>query len=570
MEETLSANQLARDAFAEWQHAITKNVYSNDSDFIHTIHYYFKDHFATINAELTAYGAKIATQLEPLVTENHAATNLPRLETYDGIGRRCDRVIHHPSYIAAGDIIYGSKLMAHFAKPGGLLEGLSFFFLGSEAGEAGHHCPIACSAGILRVLQKVGDFPHKEEYIAKLIAPSYHDNYTGAQFLTEIQGGSDVGLNATYAKQHNDTWRIYGEKWFCSNANADLIFMTARFDQTLQGTKGLGLFLVPATWNHANNHYTLRRLKEKLGTRTMATAEIDFHGAYAYLMGTKEEGFKLVMENVLHISRLFNTFCVLGMARRAYMLALHYAKFRQAFGNTIIHYPLVNENLARIKVENTAMIAGIYATTALQDRLDCDKTTDPSIPLLLRLLVNIQKYLSAKLSVEHIHHALDIFAGNGTIETFSSIPRLLRDCIICENWEGTHYTLQMQVLKDIHKYQIDDIFITHLRRECDQLQGQSPYVDTLQTEITRLAQTLQTFRNLDPELQTLQIQKIVHSMAIVYCALRLLFEALDEFKTQESTSKLDCLQYFLMINGSHQEVLRNQDYLTLIKRINSY
>jgi len=564
MDETQNANQIGRDALAKWQQAIQHNVYTSDNDFIHTIRYYFKENFDKINAELEKFGLRVATELEPLVALNH--NNLPQLVAYDGIGDRVDQVAHHPSYAQAGDIIYSSQLMAKIAKPGGLLEGLSLFFLSSHAGEAGHNCPIACSAGIMRVLRKVPEVPNSTVYLEKLTSPSYKTNFTGAQFLTEVQGGSDVGLNATRATQESDNlWRIQGEKWFCSNAGAELIFITARYDEKIPGTKGLGLFLIPAEWQGAKNHYTLRRLKEKFGTRTMATAEIDFHGAYAYQVGQLDQGINLVMDNVLHISRLFNSFCVLGMAHRAYTLARDYAKNRVAFSHPILDYPLVQEILAKIKTENMAMIAGIYATTRLQDQLDSTNTPDENSKLLVRLLVNIQKYLTAINSVEHIHQALGILAGNGTIETFSSFPRLFSDCIVCENWEGTHNVLRAQVLRDIHKFDIDKVYFAYMHDEIKKIPSSNSQIIT--DELLGLEQEMLLFRKLDQAVQALQIRLIVDRMATLFCSLRLLFEAIDQEKTQASTVKLDCFKYYCLLHLGKKDIPYNSDYLKLITRI---
>ncbi len=427
MEEIQKQNEIGRQALSEWQKSLKHNIFQNDPDFQHSIDLYLNRKCPHIKQELTAFADRVVNELEPLVAENNLYQNLPRTDHYDGIGQKIEAIIHHPTYEQSGNIIYNSKILERMSKPGGLLEALTFMFLSSQAGEAGHNCPLACSAGIIRVLQKVENFPKKDFYIQKLTAPSYTHNFTGAQFLTEIQGGSDVGLNASVAFQDvQGKWRIKGEKWFCSNANAELILITARYDQNMAGTKGLGLFLIPSILEDGErNHYTIRRLKDKIGTRSMASAEMDFHGAYAFAVGEPEEGFKLVMENVLHISRLFNTFCVLGMAKRAYTTALNYAHYREAFGKQIIEYPLVKENLARIKAENNALLASIFATVQLQDDYDSGKVKGEDIKLLLRLLANLNKYLSSMWSVEHIHHALDTLAGNGAIETFSSIPRLL-------------------------------------------------------------------------------------------------------------------------------------------------
>jgi alkylation response protein AidB-like acyl-CoA dehydrogenase len=531
----MEGNDRGRQALEEWQKAIKASGY--DADFAHSVSLY-RPH---LSKELKAFGDKVVQELEPLVQENNLAGNLPRLEKYDGIGEPVDEVVHHPSYEQAGNIIYGSKLLERLSKTGGLLDALSFMYLSSQAGEAGHNCPLACSAGIIRVLQKVKNVPNTELFIKKLIDSSYTTNFTGAQFITEVQGGSDVGLNATQAHQdEKGNWRIKGEKWFCSNADAELILLTARFDPKLEGTKGLGLFLVPKTVEGKPNSYRLRRLKDKIGTRSMASSEIDFNDAIAYPVGELKDGFKLMMENVLHISRLFNTFCVLGMVKRAYVVASEYAKHRVAFGHPIVEYPLVQENLSEIRSENSALLASIFSVADLQDQLDKDPKEEQK--LLLRLLANLNKYISALWSVNHLHHALDVLAGNGAIESFSPIPRLLRDAIVCENWEGTHNTLRMQILKDISKYKVDQIFINHL----------NPTHPALKKGLEKLKETLKDIEN------PLAIKSIVDQMAILYAATQL------EKEAKTSTSKQNQFEYFL-----HLHFEKQPDVLTLIKSISS-
>lgn len=537
----------AREDLNEWLNDTKKNIYSIDKDFIHSIQFYFPEKFATLDSELKNFGEIVATELEPLVAENNLAINLPRLEHYDSLGLTIDEIVHHPAYIKAGNLIYQTRLLERMSKAGGLTECLTFLFLSAQAGEAGHNCPIACSAGMIRVLQQVADFPLKNFYLQKLLAPSFENNFTGAQFVTEIQGGSDVALNVVRARQDkNNHWRLYGEKWFCSNANAELFLVTARYDEHLSGTKGLGLFLVPAEWEKHKNNFLILRLKNKIGTRTMATAEIDFNGAHAIPMGVLQDGFHLLMDNVLHLSRLFNAFCVLGMARRAYFIAKTYAEHRVAFSHPIIDYPLIKENLTRIKAENTALLAGIFATAKLQDQFDLNKQQDPNIKLLLRLLVNLQKYLTAAWSFEHIHHALDVLAGNGMIETFSPLPRLLRDCIVCENWEGTHNVLRMQVLKDILKYNIDKIYFSFLQQQLQKL-SECPEKELLTKAKKALEEMTHSFRQLNSEQQQFVIKKIVDRMGILFCSIMLLKEGLHQ-QACNSNSKLACYHYFQFLH----------------------
>lgn len=567
-DETRAANAKSREALAAWQKEIKKNSYLNDADFKHSISYYLPQKSKTLEKELEEFADIVVNKVEPLVAENNRAENLPRIERYDGIGNRVEKIVHHPSYVAAGNYIYGSRLLERMAKKGGLTEGLAFFFLSSQAGEAGHNCPIACSYGIVRVLQKMDDFPLRNYYLNKLIAPSYDENFTGAQFVTEVQGGSDTGNNAVEAsRDENGNWRISGEKWFCSNANAELILMTARYNPAIAGTKGLGLFLVPAVLESGErNSYTFRRLKDKLGTRTLASTEIDFHKAFAIPVGKPENGFKILMENVLHASRLFNTISVLGMARRAYCIAYNYAKYRNAFGQPIIHYPLVQENLARIKVENTALLASIFATLQLQDKYDLDEVEDDPTKLLLRLLANLNKYLSALWTVEHIHHSLDVLAGNGTIETFSSIPLLFRDSIICENWEGTHNVLRMQILRDILRYNIDEIFIKYLHVLFEKIESKNPFKNILQGNCDALTAKLQELKKSPPELQMLQIKNIVDRMGYLFSAAHLLMEAVDQ-KAKGNASKENCLNYFVYLYLQEKNTKTEADLLNMFKAI---
>ncbi|ETO93413.1 acyl-CoA dehydrogenase family protein [Legionella oakridgensis] len=534
--------QEAREHFVKWNVQLRESILLKQSCLLHTYRLYFPDDPEFIQ-QLLDFSAAVANELEPVVMENNLDVNLPGLEQYNAIGERQDKVIHHPSYERAGDIIYGSGLMRYLLAPGQMLKTLSLFLLSSHAGEAGHNCPIACSAGVIRVLSHYSNLKETHDYLDKLTEPSFRDNYTGAQFLTEVQGGSDVGANATQAHlDEQQQWRITGEKWFCSNANADLILMTARFNRELPGTQGLGLFLVPSRLpNGSQNYYRLRRLKQKIGTRTMATAEIDFDGAFAYPMGDVTEGIHLVMENVLHLSRIFNAFAVLGMARRAYQIAYYYACNRLAFAHPIIDYPLVKEKLAHIKAENIAMLASIFQMVQQQDKLDSqprEKQLKKQL-WLLRTLANLNKFFTAQRCVENIHHCLDVLAGNGTIESFSSLPRLLRDCIVCENWEGTHFTLWMQILRDMHKFNVDELFLAYLFEQLERVDDNNSHKPLFKSKIDDLTADIKTMKLLNFEEQSLNISNILEHMAVINAAIALTLETQGGTPPKSKKASLD-------------------------------
>ncbi|HDH09096.1 MAG TPA: hypothetical protein ENG96_06445, partial [Gammaproteobacteria bacterium] len=195
------------------------------------------------------------------------------------------------------------------------------------------------------------------------------------------------------------------------------------------------------------NDFTLRRLKYKLGTRSMASAEVDFNGALAEPIGPLEEGFKNLMGIVLDTSRVHNAVAACGLMRRACIEAQTYARHRTAFGKPIIEHPTVAQILARMKVITSAATATTFRLLAMGDRLATGRASE-DITKARRTHVNINKYWTSIQCTQVVRDAIEVLGGNGTIEEFSVLPRLYRDAIVLESWEGTHNTLCAQVLRD--------------------------------------------------------------------------------------------------------------------------
>ena len=379
---------------------------------------------------------------------------------------------------------------------------LSLFYLSAQVGEGGHNCPLACTAGAIRAIQAIGSPEQKAQFLPRLLDPNWDTNMTGAQFLTEIQGGSDVGQNATQAVQQGDgTWRIYGEKWFCSNVSAEVALMTARPEGASKGTRGLGLFLVPnLAPDGSPNRYRARRLKDKLGTRSMASAELDFDGAYAEALGPVGDGFKNMINLVINTSRLYNAFGCSGHAYRAWLIASGYAQHRQAFGRPILHYPLVQETLVLTRVEAEACLAGSWLLAGMQEELDADRLSVEE-QAFFRMALNLNKVRTAILGHQAVCRGIEILGGNGAIESFSVLPRLLRDNVVYENWEGTHNTLLMQVLRDCQRLQLHKGFFATLRTHLD--------TQLIDPEEKRLEEILQA----EPMLATVQMRPMMDRLA---------------------------------------------------------
>ena len=434
------------------------------------------------------FGAACAGPVDAAVRASNLSHNLPRLERYSAFGERTEAIEFHPAYHEAGRAIYGSGVMAALGEPGNNLRSLTLFYLSAHNGEAGHNCPLACTAGLIRALRHVGSQALRERYLPRLLSTDYDELAHGAQFLTEVQGGSDVGANAVRAvPEAGGAWRLHGEKWFCSNASFDVALVTARPEGAASGTGGLGLFLVPRRLPDGRlNAYRIRRLKDKLGTRSMASGEIDFDGAAAWPVGPVEDGFENVMTYVINTSRVANAFGCCGNARRACLVAGAYARTRRAFGAEILGYPMTQETLADMRAETAAMLSGSLAIAERLDREELGRL-DAEGRAFLRMALNLNKLRSALSAHEVIVSGIEVLGGNGAIETFSVLPRLLRDNVVYENWEGTHNVLLLQVLRDCRRKGLHEGFFAHL---ASQAAGHARVAPALESARGALAQAL--------------------------------------------------------------------------------
>ncbi len=563
-------HQSARSDMRIWRKKVQQNIYDENVDFQHTLGLYFNStDFSKIEKGLSVFGKKVPNELEDAVMENDHRLNYPRIENYNGIGEVDNKIVHHPSLIESGSIIFKTGLIEKLARLGGMKEGYAFYFLSNHVGEAGHHCPLICSYEVVRLLRKLpNSIPNQDFIIERLLDENYRTAYTASQFLTEVQGGSDVGKNATLAYQDEEgNWRIKGEKWFTSNANAEVNIITARYDIDKKGTKGLAVFMVPSHLeNGSRNTYVFRRMKEKFGTKALASAEIDYHDALAYPLGPVEVGFNTLMSEVIHHSRIALCIGVLGFGNSAYRIARHYADHRGAFGNKIINYPLVQENLANMRCEILASLAGSYALIDIQDKIDLGYYEDEQMKLFIRLMSNISKHLISKWMVDLCHHAIDGLGGNGAIETFSAIPRLLRDTIVEENWEGSHNTLRMQVLRDIHKFQLDELYMNVVSKESEAIKDNEH-----KTEINRFLIQLQdqiaALKAANQQLQTLKIQDTIRLMGCIYYYLSLVKEGLHmQVKSGDST-KLNAAKLFKSMHIDQSAPEWTDEYIEMLQSI---
>ncbi|QCC52369.1 acyl-CoA dehydrogenase family protein [Halapricum salinum] len=424
----------------------------------------------------------------------------PQLHTYDRHGDRANDVEYHPKQFENERLAYEHGIVADSFRPPpdrnerlGLTHHLLMNGLLSYA-DPGFACPVAMTGGVALVLDRFDD-GDLDSYFHGLTARDYENVIEGAMFLTEKQGGSDVGANETVAEQADDgTYRLSGEKWFCSNIDAQGTLALARRPDAPKGTSGLSLFLVPHTLDDDSlNDQTYRRLKDKLGTISVPTGEVVFEGATGYLVGEPERGFKYMTE-MLNLERLHNAFASIGIVGRCLLESKIHAANREAFGETIDQYPLMRRDLIEMAVDHEAAIAFVFAAAgALDDRRAAPDGSDEQRRAyqLVRLLTPIAKYRTARQAVETASYACEVLGGNGYVEGFVT-ERMLRDAQVLPIWEGTSNILSLDVLRALDREDAHEALLPHVRTRLNEIEREAllPTAGTVESAFADLQTAL--------------------------------------------------------------------------------
>jgi alkylation response protein AidB-like acyl-CoA dehydrogenase len=564
---------LGREQLAAWESAKPKNYLQADRNLQHLLKMHLgQERYRDCWPMLNSAAELAAGPLDRLARESNRDENLPRLNRYDGIGRLVEQVEFTPAYHEVGALIWSTGVLNVLGDPGNeLLSGALAYFI-DHNGEAGHACPVACTAGLIKLLQQVGSDEQQQRYLPSLLETDYSKRLHAAQFVTEVQGGSDVGQNACVAtpdSQQPGIFRISGEKWFCSVMDAQLFVMTARPAKAREGTAGLGLFLVPRQVEGQNNNFAIRRLKYKLGTRSMASGEADFDGALAEPLGQLDRGFKSLISIVLDTSRVHNAVAACGFMRRALIEAHTFASHRVAFGVKIIEHPMVQEVLARMKVITCAATATTFRVLALSDRIATSDGVLADLRQARRTHVNINKYWTAIGCTEVVRSGIEVLGGNGTIEEFSVLPRLYRDSIVLESWEGTHNTLCAQVLRDFAKRGLQRPWLAEIEGAMeglthDTLRGHHERVTGLHREVAGQIDRLLTG---DAERASLNIRHLVNRMCVLNSYLSLLLESQWGLEQGIDSDKGAIVELYRHLFVDPVDLLENEALLPLYRQV---
>ncbi|MDP9067187.1 MAG: acyl-CoA dehydrogenase family protein [Actinomycetota bacterium] len=408
-----------------------------------------EDAFALASQELAHMG-DVAVAPATLELAARAELEPPRLVPYSAWGKRVDQIIVSDAYTELGrigvragvtalpyeDSAYGSKArvvwaaLLHMWGPSSAL----------------YSCPVAMTDGAARTLLLHGDLDDIA-VVGHLTTRDPASAWTSGQWMTETAGGSDVSRTGTVARRdESGTWRLYGTKWFTSATTSEMALTLARPEGAPEGSRGLALFRIHRQLQEGPNHITVRRLKEKLGTRALPTAELELEGAVAYPVGDPLDGGGVRrIATMLNITRIHNSLGATSAIARGLAWARAYASVREAFGTRLAELPAHRATLADMAVDHAASLALTMRCCELMGKVEHGAASEEE-QTLLRGLTPLTKLTTGRWSIAAVTEAMEAVGGVGYCED-STIPALVRNTHVIPIWEGTTNVLALDFLR---------------------------------------------------------------------------------------------------------------------------
>ncbi|MEL7279028.1 MAG: acyl-CoA dehydrogenase family protein [Pseudomonadota bacterium] len=404
-----------------------------------------RDHALAAGADadhVAGFAATLGT-VEMRAAGREANRHSPELVTFDAGGRRLDEVRFHPAYhqfLQAG-LGAGYAAIPWEGRAGGHATHAVMVYLTSQV-EPGSCCPMTMTYAAVPALQAAPKL--FEAWVPKLTSRLYDGSAkplgskTGATLgmaMTEKQGGSDVRANTTRAEPEGAAYRLYGHKWFCSAPMSDGFLTLA------QAPGGLTCFLVPRWLEERRNAIHIQRLKDKLGNRSNASAEIEYAGALAWPVGEEGDGVRTIIEMVHH-TRLDTAMAPAGLMRAALREAWHWAQHRHVFQKRLADQPLMRQVLADLALDwEGALALGLRVARSFD-------ATRPEEKAFARIGVALAKYLSNKLCPGVVVEAMECLGGMGYVED-TSLPLLFREAPLNSIWEGSGNVICLDILRTL-------------------------------------------------------------------------------------------------------------------------
>lgn len=515
-------------------HPEPSNRFASDRTLHHTLERLLPaEVFADASPLLQRMGERAMQEIPALAAT--AEHNVPRHEPFDAWGRRVDRIEVDPAWHRLVDIGLEEGLVAlPYENPYGeftrvVQAGLVNLYDGAGAVAS---CPLVMTDGAARLLT-LHDEALAARYRPKLTARQ--GGWTSGQWMTEKEGGSDVGQTSTVARPRGDgTWSLHGTKWFTSATTSQMALALARPEDAVPGSRGLSLFLVElrrpdGSWNHI----AVRRLKDKLGTRALPTAELELEGTVAVPVGGIDRGVAKIGD-LLNVARLWASWGGPAGVGHLLMLARDYASRRRVFGQMLAEKPLHAQWIARITAEYEAMLALNFETALALNRHE--RGTGASG--LARLLAPLTKLACARQSIWAASELVESFGGAGYVED-TGIPRVLRNLHVHCIWEGTTSVLAHDVLRALRAPEAGEAFLADIDQRLSALAGQGTRAPDAIVHARR------TLAELMPRAQESDGRRLAWGMARTYQSVLLLEAAAWRQARKADGSGWTALRLFL-------------------------
>ncbi|NWZ83566.1 ACD11 dehydrogenase, partial [Poecile atricapillus] len=474
--EDLEIHLSRRDAEALFQEQPgTGNPYLEDT----LLRSYLKTHLPPkvleeVHQDLERFGNRLLTKIQPLSWE--CELNPPVFRQYDAWGRRVDHIHTCSAWrrmkeISAEEGLIAEAYEKRYSNWSRLYQAVKLYLFSSSSG--GFSCPLAMTDGAAKVIESLGIPGSLKNAFDRLTSRDPEKFWTSGQWMTERRGGSDVanGTETVARKQPDGTYRLYGFKWFTSAADSDVALTLARIadaeGQCVQGSRGLSLFFLRVRDEEGKlNSIQVQRLKDKLGTRQMATAELWLQGARAELISAEGHGVATI-SNMLNITRIHNVIGAVASMRRMISLSRDYARKRMAFGKLLKDHPLHVQTIARMEVQVRGAFLLLMEIIRLLGLAETNLASEQE-QLLLRLLIPVAKLYTGKQASAVAVEAMESFGGQGYMED-TGLPVILRDTLVLSIWEGTTNILSLDVLRSLAKSkgQVMAVFLSTVQEKLE-------------------------------------------------------------------------------------------------------
>src|SRR5215472_3431349 len=406
------------------------------------------------------------------VSEAIDSAGTPWVRMFDRMGRRTDEILYPREYQTILRRGYRSGVVWRALEEKSLIPTYLLMYTMSFY-DPGVCCPYTVSLGTTVPLAKYGSAELQSRFLPQLLRKD-DSVWQGATWMTEIGGGSDLGAGVKTVARPIDTpkgsakgapdgnsWLLTGEKYFSSNAGAELAVVAARPDGAVPGVRGLALFLVPRYRRDGSLNYFIRRLKDKIATRSVPTGETELQESEGYLLGSADAGIYLILE-VLNLSRVANSVVSVAVAQRAMADSLVYAECRSAFGKRILDQPLLGHQFeTRLNALQTAF-ALTWEAVRLLNEVWMERPPYSERYHLFRLVAHLAKYWTAEFAIDTAKWAMEAHGGIGVLAEYG-IERWLREAMILAIWEGTSHRQILDGMEVMERKQAHKMLFQHLK-----------------------------------------------------------------------------------------------------------